>query len=337
MATLRKPRLLGLALPGGGTQGAFSWGVLDALLEDGRFELDAISAVGAGAVNAVLLSSALQGGREAARASLTRFWRAVAFDHSEDAPVFPPSRLNEDSFAEVLVPFDGETVHPLARLRDLLLRTVDFNALGKSSVRVLVSSTNIGSGSGRLRVFDSHRVSMTPESLVASVCTPFTSHPVQIDGSAYWGDGLGGNPPLFPLIYEAVSADILLLQLPPAHQGSQPNTAQEIFERVNDLALSASLAAELRSIEFVQGLVSKGQLDPRQYKPLLMHFIDGTAAIAKVAGVGSASRERADPDHLQALFLAGRAAASDWLSTHGDSVGRRSTMDVRGYISSLEV
>lgn len=334
MATLRKPRLLGLALPGGGTQGAFSWGVLDALLEDGRFELDAISAVGAGAVNAVLLSSALPGGREAARASLTRFWRAVAFDHSEDAPVFPPSRLNEDSFAEVLVPFDGETVHPLARLMDLLRTTVDFHALGRSSVRVMVSATNIGTGG--LRVFNSHDGALTPELLVASVCTPFTSHPVQIDGGAYWGDGLGGNPPLFPLVYGAASADILLLQLPPAHQGSQPNTAQEIFERVNDLALSASLVSELRSIAFVQGLVSKGQLDPRQYKPLLMHFIDGTAAIARVVGIGSASRERADPDHLQALFLAGRAAASDWLLAHGDSVGSRSTMDVRRHIRSLE-
>lgn len=324
MRTPRKERPLRLALPGGGTHGAFGWGVIDALLEDGRFDLEAVSAVGSGAINGALLASAWPRGRDAGRAALTRFWRAVAFE-SPGVPVFPPSQLDDARFAQVLAPFDKLAAHPLDALRALLEKHIDFHALNQGQVRFSTCAMDVSSG--RFTLFGTDLVALHPLHLLASACTPFACEPILVDGRPFWGDGLGGDPPLYPLLPRSGQCDILLLAPSQVRARALPNTAPEIFERFRDLAMWAAQVADLHYFRFLRELIDEGRGGPGRARSVRLHRIDGATAILALTGNSSASRARSDPDYLQALFLLGRQEASAWLEDHAGLVGRRSTVD----------
>ncbi|MGP1684270.1 MAG: patatin-like phospholipase family protein [Giesbergeria sp.] len=325
---------LSLALQGGGSHGAFTWGVLDALLEDGRIDIDGISGTSAGAMNAVAVAhgfaqatartsdpvKARKDGAQLARATLTRLWEGVGVlgglagggsmvlpAMAWMTPWLAPAQIN---------PLD---INPL---RSLLEREIDFDRLAAAPAgvpRIFVCATNVRTGRGE--IFSGKRLS--PGAVMASACLPMVFKPVEIDGQAYWDGGYSGNPALYPLIYEADCRDILLVQINPIEHDEVPDTVPEIMDRMNEINFNACLLAELRAIEFVRRLLHEGKLDPTRYKDIRMHRIDGGAALSEF---GAASKARADLSLVRTLFERGRAAGAAWLATHRKDLGVQATL-----------
>lgn len=326
---------LNLALQGGGSHGALTWGVLDALLEDGRLDFDGISGTSAGAMNAVAMAhgfaqaaqqhkdpeEARVAGAALARATLTRLWEGVGSMGSLmwGAPLaksFPALAM----MTPWLTPAQANPLN-INPLRKLLEREVDFDLLSstKGSPKVFVCATNVRTGRGE--IFTGSR--LTADTVMASACLPLVFKAVDIDGEPYWDGGYSGNPALYPLIYETQSSDILLVQINPIDHSDWPDTVPEIMERINEVTFNASLLAELRAIGFVRRLLAEGKLDPQHYKDVRMHRIDGGAVLASF---GAASKSRADLAFVRQLFELGRAAAHQWLSIHRKDLGVRATL-----------
>ncbi|MDO4704707.1 MAG: patatin-like phospholipase family protein [Comamonadaceae bacterium] len=338
----KKKHTINLALQGGGSHGAFTWGVLDALLEDGRLRFDGISGTSAGAMNATVLASgfaaaaqlglpaeqARQKGRELARQALRKFWEAVGTLGTFFAAT--PSNVAAQ-WMPWLKPFMAPSLTPaqsnpmdINPLRSLLRQNVDFQAIarhqGKGLVpRLFIGATNVRTG--RSKVFQDDEITL--DALMASACLPQIFNAVEIDGEHYWDGGYSGNPAIYPLIYNTKSDDVLLVQINPIETGAMPQTMSEIQERINEVTFNSSLLAELRAIEFVRRLLSEGRLDDSRYKDMHMHRIDGGAFLQTF---GSDSKLRADIGFLHKLFAGGRACAEQWLGTHRSDLGVRSTL-----------
>jgi len=331
------PRL-NLALQGGGSHGAFTWGVLDALLEDGGFDFEGISGTSAGAMNAVALAhgfaraareyadpvEARLAGAALARATLTRLWEGVGAMGSLSwgaplAQAFPALQL----MAQWLAPAQANPLD-INPLRRLLEREVDFECLSAARARVpqvFVCATNVRTGRGEM--FFGKRLSV--DAVMASACLPMLFKAVEIEGELYWDGGFSGNPALHPLIYQTECSDILLVQINPIEHLGVPDTVPEIMDRMNEVTFNASLLAELRAIEFVRRLLAEGKLDPRRYKDVRMHRIDGGAALT---GQGFSSKARADLAFLRQLFALGRTAGQQWLAAHRPDVGVRASLNL---------
>ncbi|CAM3660169.1 patatin-like phospholipase family protein [Paracidovorax anthurii] len=324
---------LNLALQGGGSHGALTWGVLDALLEDGRFRFDGISGTSAGAMNAVALASGFaqaahrhpdlrgvalhQQGCTMARESLTRLWEGVGAMGSLLWGV--PSTPFMGMVSQWLSPYQTNPlgINPLRRL---LEREVDFDVLRAShGPRVFVCATNVRTGRGV--IFSGKRLST--DAVMASACLPLLFKAVQIDGDPYWDGGYSGNPALYPLIYKTHCADILLVQINPIEHTELPDSATEIMERMNEVTFNASLLAEMRAIEFVRRLLAEGKLDADRYKSVRMHRIDGGSVLAEF---GASSKMRADLPFVRQLFALGRTAGQAWIAKHHADVGVRPTV-----------
>lgn len=329
---------LNLALQGGGSHGALTWGVLDALLEDGRFALEGISGTSAGAMNAVAVAhgfaqAALQhqdahdahaAGCALARQTLARLWEGVGTLGSLLWGVPLQNNPVLGLMAQWLSPYQTNPLD-INPLRRLLEREVDFDALchvrGARGPRVFVCATNVRTGRGE--IFSGPRLSV--DAVMASACLPLLFKAVQIDGEHYWDGGYSGNPALHPLIYHTECADILLVQINPIEHRALPETAQDIMERTNEVTFNASLLAEMRAIEFVRRLLAEGRLDPRRYKDVRLHRIDGGALLE---GFGAASKARADLAFVRQLFALGRAEGERWLGAHAADVGLRPTINI---------
>lgn len=327
---------LNLALQGGGSHGAFTWGVLDALLEDGGFVLEGISGTSAGAMNAVALAhgfaqAALQhkdaaeahrAGCALARESLTRLWEGVGAMGSLMWGVPLQGNPLLGMMSQWLSPYQ---TNPLGinPLRGLLERVVDFGALchaRRASVpKVFVCATNVRTGRGE--IFSGAHLSA--DAVMASACLPLVFKAVPIGGEHYWDGGFSGNPALYPLIYQTQCADVLLVQINPIEHRDLPDTAQEIMERMNEVTFNASLLGELRAIDFVRRLLAEGRLDPQHYKSMRMHRIDGGSVLAPFGG---ASKMRADMGFVRQLFQLGRTEGERWLHRHRRDVGVQHTL-----------
>jgi len=333
------PPRLNLALQGGGSHGALTWGVLDALLEDGHFAIEGVSGTSAGAMNSVALAhgfaqaarehkhdarDAHQAGCAQARETLTRLWEGVgALGGLMWGAPLPGMGNLMGMMAQWFSPYQ---TNPLGinPLRDLLLREVDFELLCQEHARipkVFVCATNVRTGRGE--VFSGKGLSA--DAVMASACLPQLFKAVEIDGQHYWDGGYGGNPALHPLIYRTECCDILLVQINPIEHTELPDSAEEIAERVNEITFNASLLAEMRAIEFVRRLLAEGKLDARRYKSVRLHRIDGGAQLAPF---GAASKMRADLAFVRKLFELGRAAGQDWLHAHRADVGRRASINL---------
>ncbi|TDM05528.1 MAG: patatin [Ideonella sp. MAG2] len=334
--TARGSGTIDLALQGGGSHGAFTWGVLDALLEDGRLTPDGLSGTSAGAMNvAVLASGWAQGGRDGARRALHDFWHAVGGSAGcwggPQVPVGPLSAwaFNRDqwpgmalfnSWMQLWSPYQLNPLN-LDPLRSLVQAHVDIAAIRQGPLKVFITATSVRTG--QPRVFERHDLSI--ESLLASACLPQIAQTVEIDGEPYWDGGFSGNPALWPLIYGTPSDDVLLVQINPRVREGIPRTAADIADRVNEITFNASLVAEMRAIAFVQKLLKERRVDPTHYKSLRMHRIADEAGLAPL---DASSKLNTDPRLLQSLFELGRQAASTWLAHHAQDVGHRSSMDL---------
>jgi NTE family protein len=330
----RKP--LNLALQGGGTHGAFTWGVLDRLLEENCFDIEGVSGTSAGAMNAAVMAYGLhRGGPEMARASLRDFWKRVA-DAAALSP-FRPTLLDQwFKFGGIdyspsyhLMELTTKLASPYQTLsggdnplRDILEKTIDCDSLHQGiSLKLFVCATDVLEG--KIKVFQNEELSI--DALLASACLPQLFQAVKIGKSYYWDGGFMGNPPIFPIIYNCDSRDVLIVQINPMRIPEVPKTPQAILDRANTLSFNSSLVREMRAINFVTRLVESGFNDGGRLKHMLIHTID---AEDQLAAYGAASKYNVDWDFLQELFALGRRQAASFLRKHYDSVGKASTTDI---------
>ncbi len=331
-------KTINLALQGGGAHGAFTWGVLDRLLEEERIRFEGISATSAGAMNAVVVAYGIaEGGREGGKRALAQFWRRVA--HASSLGPLQPSAIDRwfgnhalDS-SPVFVLFDLVTrilspyqFNPLNYnpLRDVLERTVDFDRLRDAScpVKLFLSATNVRTG--KIKVFDNK--AMGADAVLASGCLPFLFQAVEIDGEHYWDGGYMGNPALYPLIYHCYSTDVVIVHINPMERKELPTTGTAILNRINEISFNSSLMREMRAINFVTRLVDEEHCSRDSLKRMLIHAI---SADDVMGGLSVASKLNADWEFLTHLRDTGRARADAWLHASFERLGRDSTIDIR--------
>ncbi len=329
------PKKVNLALQGGGAHGAVTWGVLDRLLEDERIAIEGISGASAGAVNASALAYGLfRGGRECARETLDRLWeeimrvgafsspvRAGPFDDADD----PLSYRMFDIFTRIYSPyqFNPFNINPL---RDVLARVIDFDALRECTVtKLYLSATNVRTG--KVKIFRTRDACI--EAVLASTCLPFLFKAVEIDGEAYWDGGYMGNPPLFPFFYEVESSDVVIVHINPLTRDKVPTTAPEILNRLNEISFNGSLLRELRAVAFVEKLLEDGWLKEEYRDELRKVRIHSIRSDRALEDYSVASKFNVDRRFLMTLKSQGRVIADEWLSEHFESIGARSTANIR--------
>ena len=333
----RNVKPINLALQGGGAHGAFTWGVMDRLLEDGRLSFEAISGTSAGAMNAAVYADGyVKDGVDGARQALHDFWAAVAREGSRSPiqrnPINrlfgdwsldnSPSYLFFDLLSRLASPYEVNPLN-LNPLKELLEAQVDFARVETCwQTKLFISATNVHTG--RVRVFTTPEI--TADTVMASACLPFMFQAVEIDGVPYWDGGYMGNPVLFPFFNNCAASDVLLVQINPMVREETPKSAREILNRINEITFNASLMKEFRAIEFVSRLIDDGKLAPDDYKQVKLHRIEDEEAIKTLSASSKMNAEWPFLDHLRDL---GRTAADQWLETCFPYVGDRSTVDIR--------
>lgn len=337
----RPMRLVDLGLQGGGAHGAFTWGVLDRLLEEDWIEFDGVSGTSAGAMNAAVFVDGLEaGGRDGARAALERFWRKVA-DAGRMSPMqrgplerilglwtldYSPAFLAMEAGARLVSPYD---LHPMAGnpLESILADCIDFGRLARAGTKLFVNATNVCTGRGR--VF--RNAEITPEVLLASACLPTMFRAVEIDGQHYWDGGFSGNPSIAPLVRECRSHDTILVQINPIRRPEPPRTAREIQDRLNEVSFNAVLIKELRALALMREVVDPGTGDGRLLKAMRLHRIASDVML----DLGHSSKLLVEWGFFTMLRDKGRAAASAFLAAHGDDIGERQTMDLTEMLEGI--
>ena len=331
----RNQQTINLALQGGGAHGAFTWGVLDALLEDGRLDFEGVSGTSAGAMNAVVLASGLMsGGRDGARAALAQFWTAVAGSLPFEIAV--PS---QDGQNVTLVPafrlmlqwahyFSPHQLNPfdLNPLRNILNAQVDFERLRSDSpLKLFIAATN--ANSGKVRLFRSPEISA--DAVLASACLPTMARPVEIDGEPYWDGGYAANPAVYPLFYDCDASDILLVLLTPLKHKVTPHSAQEIKDRVLELAFNATFLREMRMFAHAREYASRSflRLGPleRRLTRMNFHVVDAEELLSELK---TETKLAANMEFFEMLRDLGRVKTKLWLHGHHDAIGQRSSVDI---------
>jgi NTE family protein len=330
-------KTIDLALQGGGSHGAFTWGVLERLLEVNSLVIEGVCGTSAGAMNATILAYGLhKGGRKGAIELLEKFWRRAAEYQSKtflqptwlDKMVssgrvdYSPAYFWLEYYTMLFSPyqFNPLDINPL---QSLLEEMVDFEALRKTEViKLYVCATNVRTS--RARVFSTNEISA--KAVMASACLPHLFKAVEIDGEAYWDGGFMGNPPIFPLIDDTETEDILLIQINAINSSDIPKTATEIRDRINEISFNASLMHEMRRIRFVQRMLELG-LNTGNLRDLHIHCIFPEA---EMKNLGVSSKLNTDWDFLQRLRKLGRKKADEWLSKNYDKIGQESTCDIGG-------
>lgn len=329
-----KSRKVSLALQGGGAHGAFTWGVLDFLLECEDIDIAAITATSAGAMNAVALAAGYaENGRDGARATLMAFWKEISergapmAAASSFAPAFGPftpfamfQALTNVASPYDLNPFD---FNPLQRT---LRSVIDFEHLrAETDIDLFIAATNVETG--KVRIFKTPEI--TEDVILASACLPQVFKAVEVDGMSYWDGGFVGNPALFPLFYADVPRDLLIVHINPVYRKGVPKSAAAILDRLNEITFNASLLSELRSIAFVQKLLDENWLADRirsKYRQLYIHAI---RADKKLSDLSVETKYDTSWRFLTSLKETGREAAESWFGTHGDKIGKSSSVDIR--------
>jgi len=330
-----------LALQGGGAHGAFTWGVLDRLLEEPWLRIDGVSGTSAGAMNAAVLACGhAGGGAQGARESLEEFWRGV----SEAARFSPfrrgwmemisgrwtldnsPAFLAADLAMRVWSPYNlnPQGMNPL---RGILRELIDFERLAKSPIKLFVTATNVRTGRGR--VFRNAEIS--PEVLLASACLPSMFHAVEIDGDPYWDGGYAGNPTMTPLIRECSSSDTILVQINPVERPGVPRTAADINNRLNEISFNSPLLKELRMIAMLHHVADPGRGEGAAWARMRIHRIATDAMLE----LGYSSKLIAEWEFLCKLRDEGRRAATAFLADHTADIGKRSTLDLDALLEGV--
>ena len=332
--TTREPVLVDLALQGGGSHGAFTWGVLDRLLEEPWLRIEAISGTSAGAMNAaVLVDGWMQGGAEGARAALETYWRRVSqaavFSPLQRSPLdrlmgrwtldMSPAYVVMNLMARLLSPYD---LNPLGLnpLRKILTETINFGSLSRAPIRLFITATNVRTGRGRIF----RNAEITPDVLLASACLPIMFQAIEIDGEPYWDGGYAGNPTLTPLVRESDAHDTILVQINPRERSEPPRTANEILNRLNEISFNSPLMKELRMIALLRQVADPGHGEGARWAGMRTHRIMSDV----LAGFGASSKFNAEWEFVSLLKEEGRRSASAFLAEHGHDLGQRSTADI---------
>ena len=330
----RDPVLVDLALQGGGSHGAFTWGVLDRLLEEPWLKIEAISGTSAGAMNAaVLVSGHMQGGEKGARAALDAYWKRVAdaakFSPLQRSPIdrlmnrwtldTSPAYLAMDLMSRVISPY---SLNPLGLnpISSILSESIDFGHLAEAPIKLFITATNVHTGRGR--VFRNKEI--TPDVLLASACLPTMFQAIEIDGEPYWDGGYAGNPTITPLVRESDAQDTILVQINPRERRDTPRTASDILNRLNEISFNAPLLKELRMIALLRQAADPGSGEGARWAHMRTHRI----MTDKLAEFGASSKLNAEGAFLAILKEEGRRAADAFLAEHGGDVGNRSTTDL---------
>ena len=334
MQSSRTPLPVDFALQGGGAHGAFTWGVLDRLLEEPWLRIDGISGTSAGAMNAaVLIDGHAAKGADGGRAALENFWQRVSraallsplrrtpldmllgrwtLDHS---PVF----VAMDLMARLFSPYDLSPggANPL---RNILAETVDFDRLAQASIKLFVTATNVRTGRGR--VFRNSEI--TPDVLLASACLPTLFQAIEIEGESYWDGGYSGNPTITPLVRECNSKDTILVQINPVERPGLPRSARDILNRLNEVSFNAVLLKELRMIALLRQVAQPDNSESAKWADMRIHRISSDVMVE----LGYSSKLNAEWEFLCMLRDEGRRAGDAFLRAHHDDLGQRSTFDL---------
>jgi NTE family protein len=351
--------MVNLALQGGGSHGAFTWGVLDALLEDGRVSIEGISGTSAGAMNAVALAHGFaqaQGknklsASDAARASLSNFWNSVvkmgAVGEAQRAPfdmlmgslggaASPVGQMMSSmtnmwsaALSQSASPYQNNPLD-INPLKSFLEKNINFEAIAaQKRLKLFVVATGVTTG--KAEVFSGKR--LTAKAVMASACLPTLFKAVEIEGEHYWDGGYSGNPAIHPLIYNCTSRDIVLVQINPVKRDKLPTTAAEILDRMNEITFNAGLLAEMRAIDFVKRLIAQDKLDTNHYKDVLMHRIDGGELLEDY---NAASKVSTNSQMIYALRDLGRDSARTWLVKNFSALGVKDTVNLaHDYLDDL--
>ena len=337
----RDPVSVDLGLQGGGAHGAFTWGVLDRLLEESWLMFDGVSGTSAGAMNAAVMADGLaEGGPPQARHALEQFWKRVS-----DAALLSPLRRGPieiltgqwtldyspifatlDIAARVLSPYD---TNPFGAnpLRQVLADSVDFERLVKAPIKLFVTATNVRTGRGRIF----RNADITADVLLASACLPTLFQAVEIDGEAYWDGGYSGNPSMSPLIRECSSSDTILVQINPIERPGTPKTAREIHNRLNEVAFNAVLIKEMRAAALLRHATDPGTGEGAVWAKMRVHRIASDVMI----DLGYSSKLLAEWEFFLMLRDEGRKAAQAFLDAHGADLGVRSSLDIDEYLEGI--
>jgi NTE family protein len=328
-------KVINLALQGGGSHGAFTWGVLDRLLEEDGLDFEGITATSAGAVNAVVMVDGLAaGGREAAKAALRHYWQRVSEISAHS--LFKPSMIDRSNpnfglehsfgfaFFEPMTLFASPyQMNPLNYnpLRDLLAEAIDFERVrAQTNVKLFIAATNIETA--KIKIFAGK--DLNAQQVLASTCLPLLMQAVEVDGAHYWDGSYAGNPAIFPLVYECDSPDILLVHITPAERPGVPTTSPQIMNRMQEISFNTALIREMRTIAYLNRLVDEGELGAG--RRLLVHSIEAEDAVRKFSW---SSRLNADWKFLSHLHALGRTRAGQWLTANFDNIGVKSTLDLQ--------
>lgn len=327
---------ISIAMQGGGAHGAYTWGVLDRLLEEKNLIIEGVSGTSAGGMNAVATAQGIiTGGNEGGRELLDKYWRTMS--SKGRSSIFKPGILDIlagkytmhnspgflmfDFMSKLLSPYQ---MNPLGTdpLKDLVEELFDFETLKESDkVKIFLAATHVYTG--KLKIFSNK--DLCTEALLATACLPTIHNAVMVKGEYYWDGGFIGNPAIFPLIYNCETADIMIIKLNPTHRTRLPITSSEIGDRLNEITNNTSIVREMRSIHFITKLIDQGIIPKDKMKRLHMHLIEDES---EFHDLGWSSKLNTDIGFLTHLFEAGRKSANKWLEKNFDNIGKKTTADI---------
>src|SRR6516164_4602230 len=319
-------KTVSLALQGGGSHGAFTWGVLDRLLEEKGLAFEGITGTSAGAVNAVVLADGLAGGsREEAREALNAYWRKVSLLSSRILPPTPLNKAMDFPLGFVFLTYFASPyqMNPLnySPFKELLRETINFERVRQqTAVKLFLCATNVQTA--KIKIFRGEEIGL--EHLLASTCLPLLMQAVEVDGEYYWDGSYAGNPAIFPLVYDCAARDILMIHVTPAERPGVPATSPAIMNRMQEISFNTALIREMRTIDHFNRLIDDGRLEGG--KRLLVHLIEAEDLIQ---GISWWSRLNADWDFVMRLYELGRARAEEWLKDNFERIGVESTVDLK--------
>lgn len=325
----KKTKKIAVALQGGGSHGAFTWGVLDSLLEDGRFDIEGLSGTSAGGMNAVALAQGLlKGGKEGARQEMQRYWKKIA-DVGMVSPFYRPFSASQGSTGgasnplQTLMGFMQHVLSPyqtnpfnMNLLRDMVEEFFDFELLRSAQgLQLFLCATHVNTGKLKLFTLDT----LNAKKMLASACLPSLFQAVEVDGENYWDGGFVGNPAIYPLIYACETPDIMVIQLTVMNRKRLPLTAHEIIDRHKEITYNACLMREMRSIDFIGGLIDKGVIQKGAIKKLNMHLVRNED-LFNTLNLSSALNP--NWEFISYLFDEGKKTGKKWIAEHYTAVGK---------------
>jgi len=334
-------KIVSLALQGGGSHGAFTWGVLDRLLEDGRIGFEGISGASAGAMNAAVMAHGfVTGGRDGARAALERFWDSLStrqplnFIQPDPTAVMPGAGAipGMQTLLAMTRFFSPAQLNPLDinPLRDILNEQIDMERLrSQRELKLFIAATQVSTGT--LKIFRNTELSV--DTLLASACLPSLHRPIEIDGEAYWDGGLTANPPIFPLLHACAARDVMVVLLHPSRRPVTPSSSHEIGQRLSEISFSSTLFTELGALALARreaeaSTVAFGALE-RRLRQLNMHLIDADEYMEQLSNL---SKLNTDGGFIRGLYGQGRERAGAWLEAHFADIGKRATFDLGRFL-----